>query len=628
MTLVRSVSAARGRAMVAARDGLVVGCLSAALTLLAAAPASAQSLVVEVDVAANPGPVRDLNGVNRRPGFSLRTPPLAVDATELYAAFGVSQVRTHDTGLDLCEAYTAATITSTPPQTMSGCTVSGTPVGTLPSISWTPHSTATTALDSTANYDFTSVDTAVTQITGTGASVYLRLGESYNGPNNTASTSAWARVAGNIYRHVIGTFKPTAGVAATTPVFVEVHNEPDGAFWRGSAVNFFSLFRTTVSEVRAAAAAAGRTVRIGGPGFTSSILTSSTVTGNPANGFIAGVGADSLDFYSAHYYANCSSATLTEASTFLRALRAHVNAQGGTTLPLHLTEWNTGLGERCGTSVYSEARMQSWTSGMLTLMQDASLNVEAAHFYSAVPVMTLFDLSTSPGSVRVNPSAWAFWAHARLRGMTRLGASVCQGSTCRDGVAADTLPLMAVAGRGALSGAVIITNDTDAAQTYTLRLRGVPFALDLLLRTPPSGIARASLTGSPGRLSEEAVRGILGQVTVASRAAVTPVAGIISVPLTIPARTLQVIELRPTGVPAAQLDCILDWGELFYPSLLGPARQPSQSAGDYYFRYYPRTQMYVGTALSQQQLLLLDGRTGALQMLGSLSSWASTAGCR
>ena len=94
------------------------------------------------------------------------------------------------------------------------------------------------------------------------------------------------------------------------------------------------------------------------------MLTSSTVTGNPANGFIAGVGADALDFYSAHYYANCGSATLADGSTFLRALRAHVNAQGGTSLPLHLTEWNTGLGERCGTGVYSEARMQSWTSGI------------------------------------------------------------------------------------------------------------------------------------------------------------------------------------------------------------------------------------------------------------------------
>jgi|GEM_PF-1870020 len=537
-------------------------------------------------------------------------------------------MRTHDTGLDLCETYTAATLTISPTQTMSGCTVSGTPVGGMPTITWTPTSTATSALDSTANYDFTSVDTALSQIAGTGASVYLRLGESYNGPNNTGSTLAWARVAANIYRHVIGTFKPTAGVAAATPVFVEVHNEPDGAFWRGTATNFFSLFRSTVTEVRAAAAAAGRTVRIGGPGFTSSVLTSSRVTGNPANGFVAGVGADALDFYSAHYYANCGSATLADGSTFLHALRAHVNAQGGTSLPLHLTEWNTGLGERCGTGVYSEARMQSWTSGMLTLMQDASLNIEAAQFYSAVPVMTLFDMSTSPGSARINPSAWAFWAHARLRGMTRLGTSVCQGSTCLDGTASASLPLTAIAGRGALSGAIIITNDTDASQTYTLRLRGVPFALDLLLRTPPSGVVRASLTGTPGRVSEDAIRSILGQVTVVSRSDVAPSAGIIAAPVAIPARSVQVIELQPTGVPAAQLDCILDWGELFYPSLLGPARQPSQSAGDYYYRYYPRTQFYVGTALSQQQLLLLDGRTGALQMLGSLASWSTTAGCR
>ncbi|MBM3782607.1 MAG: DUF898 domain-containing protein [Acidobacteria bacterium] len=137
--------------------GLWVGALSAS-------PVAAQSLIVDVDVSVNAGAVRHLNGVNRRPGFSLRTPPLAVDATELYAAFGISQVRTHDTGLDLCETYTAATLTTSPPQTMSGCTVSGTPVGGMPTITWTPTSTATSALDSTANYDFTSVDTYTDRI--------------------------------------------------------------------------------------------------------------------------------------------------------------------------------------------------------------------------------------------------------------------------------------------------------------------------------------------------------------------------------------------------------------------------------------------------------------------------------
>jgi len=282
-----------------------------------------------------------------------------------------------------------------PAQAVGGCELSGT--GGIPTFSWTPISSADADLGNPADYDFSGADTALSEIAGAGAAVYLRLGESYNGPNHTADPVAWAKVAANIYRHVIGAFKPSIGVAAVDPVYVEVHNEPDGGFWRGSAAEFHTLFRETVTRVRAVAAAAGRTVRIGGPGFTRSILTTATVAGNPANGFVGAVGADSLDFYSAHHYGSCSTATLAASASFLRSLRALVDGQGGAGKPIHVTEWNIGLGTQCGSALYAEPRMQSWTSGVLTLMQEPAYRIEAAHFYSGVPIMSLFDFTTVSG---------------------------------------------------------------------------------------------------------------------------------------------------------------------------------------------------------------------------------------
>ena len=413
------------------------------------AHAQTPTVTIEVDTAQTQGALRDLLGANKKPTFSSQTSASTINAASLFPAFGISQVRLHDAGLDLCTTYTAATKVNagvTPTQAVAGCTLQGT-TG-RPHFSWTPTSSADADLNNTANYDFTSVDEALSGTLATGAAVYLRLGESYNGPNDTNDPVAWAKVATNIYKHVIGAFKPTAGIAVN-PVFVEIFNEPDGGFWAGSTASFNTLFVETAQRVRAAAAAAGRTVKIGGAGFTKNVLAKSAEVGNPANGFIAAVGASTLDFYSAHLYNNCSAATLSSAASFLRSLRSVVDGQGGSGKPIHISEWNIGLGSQCGNDFFAEPRTQSFGSGVLTLMQDPAQNIEAAHYYAAVPIMALFDFTTVAGKARINPAAWALWAHAKLKGASQLATQVCpQGGSCVAGYAAESALLMALAGQG------------------------------------------------------------------------------------------------------------------------------------------------------------------------------------
>jgi Bacterial Ig-like domain (group 2) len=511
--------------------------------------AAAPAVTVTIDSATSTGTVRDVFGVNRKPIVAARTPGVSWDASALYAAFGASQVRLHDSGADVCTTYTAATrqnMATTPPSTVSGCQLSGS--SGLPHFRWTPSSSADADLDNPANYDFTEVDAALRAAIASGAQVYLRLGESYNGPNDTADPVAWAKVATNIYRHVIGVFKPTAGIAVD-PVHVEVFNEPDGGFWRGSRDTFLTLFRETVTRVRAAAAASGKTVRIGGPGFTRSVLTAASNTSNAAYQFVAGVGLSSLDFYSAHLYDSCETASMSNSATFLRSLRSLVDSQGGNTLPLHITEWNIGLDRQCtGTDLYADARNQSFTSGILTLMQSSDLKIEAAHFYAGTPIMAMFDFSSAPGSVMVNPSSWSLWAHSQLRGHSLLDIQVCpRAGSCVSGLAAERAALAGVA--ASKSGVVraVLTNDSASSVAYTLQVRGLASGNhDLLVRTPPS-TARALAVSAPPTLKPSAadISSLMAAPSSDTRARLVASSGTVRASFTLAPRSIQWVEIRP-----------------------------------------------------------------------------------
>lgn len=605
----------------------------AACVLSVSGPTAAQTtgLTLEVDVAQTSGVIKDLFGVNKPPTFSTRTPVSNVDASSLYAAFGVSQIRLHDAGVDLCAIYAPATKLNkgvTPTQTVTGCELTST--GAAPHFSWTPSSSADADLNNPDHYDFAAVDQTLAAALATGAQIYLRLGESYNGPNDTDDPVAWAKVATNVYKHVIGTFKPTPGIAVN-PAFVEVFNEPDAGFWRGTASDFHALYRETVARVRAAAASAGRAVRVGGPGFTRSVLTTSTIAGNPANGFVQMVGVDQLDFFSAHLYSSCATATLASAGTFLRSLRSLADNQGATGKPLHITEWNIGLGNQCGDAFYAEPRTQSFASGVLTLMQDPALNVEAAHFYTGVPIMSLFDFITTSGKARVNPSAWAFWAHGRLRGAAHLATQVCQGSTCASGLASDALPIMAIAAQRAGGQAVVVTNDTAASQTYTLRLKGLSGnQVALTTSQPASGTVELPTTGSPAVVGPAQLATLARTMSTGTPVTATVVRGIATATLTIPARSVQLIDVAAASPSMAQrADCVFQWGEQQFPELFVSPPLFSVGLGDYLYRPYAANTIYLAVRESDQHLAYLNTRSPeGLQDLGPLANWLTPSGCQ
>jgi hypothetical protein len=602
-----------------------------ALTISLVARAETSTVTIEVDAAQAGGTIRDLFGANKTPTFGGRTSGQSWNAGPLYSAFGISQIRLHDSAVDLCTTYTAATKRNTgvtPAQTVNGCSLEGD--GGTPHFNWTPTSSADADLNNPSNYDFTSVDEAISAALATGASIYLRLGESYNGPNDTDDPVAWAKIATNIYRHVLGIFKPAAGIAVD-PVYVEIFNEPDGGFWSGQTTTFNTLFVETAQRVRAAAAAAGRTVKVGGAGFTRGILINSAQIGNPAHGFISAVGASTLDFFSAHLYGSCSTATLGSSANFLRALRNVVNGQGGSAMPLQISEWNIGLGSQCGNAFYAEQRTQSFASGILTLMQDPAQNVEAAHFYSAVPSMALFDFTTATGTARINPSAWAFWAHSKLRGATMLSAQVCpQGSACVAGYAADSAPLLALAGQTGDAQSVAITNDGGSAVTYTLRVKGLNSAsVTATISTPPSGTRDLSASGNPIAADTAAIASLIASVAKDTRAALTPSGGKIEITISIPAHTLQFVEVRPASISAtAQADCLFNWAERFYPMFFRPSGAASFAYAPYYVRHYTGSGNYLATSSPDNHVWVLGPDSGnTLVDIGPVAGLLTAAGC-
>jgi hypothetical protein len=534
------------------RKGVAMIRILAVTALVCAAVSGwAQTVTVEVDAGEVVGSVRDLFGVNRKPTFNGQSSGTTWNLAGLYPAFGITQVRLHDSGLDLCGTYTAATKQNagvSPPVDVAGCTLQG--GGSAPHFKWTPTSSADSEINNTANYDFTSVDEALSAVAATGASLYLRLGDSYNGPNDTGDPVAWAKVATNVYKHVLGQFKPSAGIAID-PVYVEVHNEPDGAFWRGDVTTFDTLYKETVQRVREAAATAGRTVRIGGAGFTSNVLTSSTRAGNPANNFIGAVGAGNLDFYSAHHYNTCSTASLATSANFLRSLRTLVDGQGGSGKPLQITEWNIGLGEQCGNGFFAEQRLQSFTSAFLTLMQDPAQNIEAAHFYAAAPIMALFDTTASATTARINPSAWAFWAHTRLKGNGLLGTRVCSAAgNCAAGYAAETQAVLALAGQSGATQNIVVTNDGGTTVSYLLRVKGLATsAVNVTISTPPAGTRDLAGSGSPLTPGADAIAAALNAVSRDSRNGLPVSNGQIELPLTLAPHTLHLVQVQAPTAP-------------------------------------------------------------------------------
>ncbi|MEI7869884.1 MAG: hypothetical protein WCI11_18510 [Candidatus Methylumidiphilus sp.] len=78
--------------------------------------------------------------------------------------------------------------------------------------------------------------------------------------------------------------------------------------------------------------------------------------------------------------------------------------------------------------------------------------------------------------------------------------------------------------------------------------------------------------------------------------------------------------------PVSPSDCLFNWAEKNYSQLFYPAGVGSQTSSPYYYRYYQKTNSYLGISSADNHVYYL-GPDGVLQDVGELSNWLSTSGC-
>lgn len=512
--------------------GLQGGCGSDAST--SATSASATS-VVNIDVASNLGTYRDVLGVNKPPrgtdGQAMGANTYEV--SEVYKALGISNVRLHDSQVDVSSIYSDDTVTT------SGNTRS-----------WACNNCGN--IDSTSNYNFTVTNHATRTTTAAGAGVFLRLGESEGGANNVSNLSEFATAAINIYKHVIGNFSPTAGQSNADPTYIELFNEPDGGFWLGSKSDFYSLYNTTYDALKAYLSSIGKTsVLVGGPGFTTTFSSHTSISSNVASGFVTNATASRLDFLSSHFYGSCSNASVSEMATAIAAMRSYMNSNSLTSKPLVISEWNLGLTSGgCTETTYHAQRTQSFNASVMAIMQDTSLNIAKAHFYAGFGQMSLISVDSSAvGTVTVHPGAWAFRAHSQLSGGTQLTTESCDtSSNCKSGANMTSRGIQASAALVSSSLRLVLSNDTDTSETVQVNLKNwsASSAVSASLEAYPTAAVTTTATSSAGIYSVSAANAasLLSANVTATSVSASPSGTTLTLSVSVPARTVRLLKVN------------------------------------------------------------------------------------
>lgn len=496
------------------------------------------------------GAYRDLLGVNRSPAWSTRgEESKQYNGAALLREFGITQIRLHSAGLDHCAIYTDDTVldmTDTDGDNEVHTCV-GTAANPPPHFFWSVNDPST--VNDPSNYDFSGVDELLRLLDEAEAGLYLRLGEAYNGPNDTDDPVVWGTVARNIFRHLIGEFGPDG--PTEVPLFIEIFNEPDGMFWVGSNDTFFELYRQTFDQL----AALGDSVSapVGGAGFVHNCHRNFDVPDSLVGEFISAVTPARLDFFSAHYYGECDQETLANMVDWLDTVRMEIDEDGLVDIPIHISEWNIGLGKDCGDdTTYDQQRMQSFAAGALIIMQDARYDIEAAHFFSGIPVMGLFNNDSDADTFTIRPSAWSFYLHSHLLDATLRQARSCLSGECVDVIEAVSRGMAPIAiGAATEDGYLgVVVNDTDEEIVYTLQLQGSELTgRHLFLTTPPAVETPGQILGTqqdggylvpiPADIEAAlalATREDLGELVVND--------GLAEVVLTIPPFSAQLIEIE------------------------------------------------------------------------------------
>jgi len=294
-----------------------------------------------------------------------------------------------------------------------------------------------------------------------GCEIYFRVGEAYYGPTyfNLHQDSSYtvdsrkqlfAQVAAQIIRDLGFSPDPSFGLSQyrIPPSFLEIWNEPDalcyqGEHWLGAdsgdvgetelfAEDFASLYNHIYDQLNSVVQSeGGGIIPIGGCGFVKDSLldlAEKWVSGNPTENIVYQFlyRMDNYDFISFHLYATDNSTNDTlqwklKACEFPANLQTICGVLGdyiaqfcpGT--PKHLTEWNICVPKidqgTMGNTIFGAA----FISAALAWMQEPSLGLERAHYFSGQGLSDCFVFPVS-SSATMYPAAYAFWLNRQLIG--------------------------------------------------------------------------------------------------------------------------------------------------------------------------------------------------------------------
>jgi len=456
------------------------------------------------------------------------------EVSEIYKALGISNVRLHDSQVDVSSIYGDDTVSTS---------------GNVRS--WACNTCSN--INTTSNYNFTNTNHATRTTAAAGAGVFLRLGESESGANNVTNLSEFSTAAINVYKHVLGNFSSTVGQTNVDPTYIELYNEPDGGFWLGTTSDFFTLYNTTYDALKTYLTSIGKSsVLVGGAGFTTTFSSHTSITSNVAFGFLSNVTSSRLDFFSSHVYGSCSSASVSAMGSALSTLRSYMNSNSLTSKPLVISEWNLGLTSGgCTEATYHEKRTQSFNAGVMAIMQDTSLNITRAHFYAGFGQMSVISVDPAAvGTVTVHPGAWAFRAHAQLSGGTQLSVQSCDssGSSCQTGSSQGARAIQASAALVSSSARVVLANDTDTDETVQVNLKnwsGSASVSAVVESYPTTAVTTtAALAAGVYSVSSSNASALLSSNAVSSSVNVSKSGATITISVSVPARTVRLLQVN------------------------------------------------------------------------------------
>jgi len=86
------------------------------------------------------------------------------------------------------------------------------------------------------------------------------------------------------------------------------------------------------------------------------------------------------------------------------------------------------------------------------------------------------------------------------------------------------------------------------------------------------------------------------------------------------------IDVNVSAIAPLPMDCLYNWAEQNYSGSFSPAGTASQTSKSYYYRYYSKTNSYLGIS-STDNHMYLQGSDGNLRDMGASSPWLTIAGC-